>query len=85
MRTSLLLMWLFAISLSRAQDVASNYDALVPNHYFEFSLKLVKETAGFTPPVAARAFGYMGLTLYESVVPGMPGYLSSQGRLFEFY
>ncbi len=31
--------------------------------------------------MASRAFAYAGLTLYEAVVPGMPGY-RSLGRLF---
>jgi hypothetical protein len=48
----------------------------------DFSLKLVKETVGFTPPVASRAFGYMGLALYEAVSPGMPDHISTQGKLF---
>lgn len=36
----------------------------------EQSLKLIRKTSGFTPPVAARALGYAGLTMYETVVPG---------------
>lgn len=34
------------------------------------ALKLIRKTPGFTPPVAARALGYAGLTMYETVVPG---------------
>jgi hypothetical protein len=30
---------------------------------------------------ASRAFGYLGVTLYEALVPGMTGYLSLAGRL----
>jgi hypothetical protein len=67
-----------------AQDV-STYDSQVPNTYFDFSLKLVKETAGFSPPVAARAFGYMGLTLYEAMVPGMPEYQTTEGIMYELH
>ncbi len=66
----------------QAQSDANTYDASIANHYFEFSLKLVKETPGFTPPVAARAFGYMGLTLYESVVPGIPSHITTRGVMF---
>ncbi len=58
---------------------ANQYDAAVPEAYFDLSLKITKETAGYTPPVAARAFGYTGLALYESVVHGMPGYRSMGG------
>jgi hypothetical protein len=49
--------------------------------WFDRELKLVQATPGFTPPVAARALGYSGLCLYEAVQPGMPGQLSTAGRL----
>ena len=38
--------------------------------------KLVKKTPGFDPLVTARCYAYSGLTLYEAVVKGMPGYNS---------
>ena len=63
-------------------STAADYDAAVPIAYYQLSLDFTKHTAGFTPPVQARAFGYMGLALYESVVAGMPesvGGLSSGG------
>ncbi len=50
--------------------------AAVPTAWFDLSLSLVRSAGGFSPPVAARAFAYAGLTLYEAVVPGMPGYRS---------
>ena len=34
---------------------------------------IVKETPGFFPTQAARAFGYSGITLYESIVQGWNG------------
>ncbi len=61
--------------------LTSNYDATIANDYFELSGKMTKETSGYSPPVAARAFGYTGLTLYESVIHGMPGYRSMAGVL----
>lgn len=60
---------------------AAEFDSQVANDFMGLSIKLTKETAGFTPPVAARAYGYLGLTLYESVVPGMPQYNSLQGSV----
>ncbi|HMX40448.1 MAG TPA: vanadium-dependent haloperoxidase, partial [Saprospiraceae bacterium] len=53
----------------------------VANRWFGLSLQFAKTTPGFTPPVAARAFGYLGLALYETCAPGMPGYVSLQGRI----
>lgn len=58
---------------------ANLVDSEVANVYAALSLKLTKETPGFTPPVAARSFGYFGLTLYEATVGGMPDYKSLQG------
>lgn len=57
----------------------SNYDASMAEAYFNHALKITKETPGYSPPVAARAYGYTGLTLYESVVHGMTGYRSMAG------
>lgn len=51
--------------------------------YMELLRDYTKLTPGFSPPVAARAFGYAGLTLYEAVVHGMPEYQSMVGQLNE--
>jgi len=51
---------------------ASAYSMDVPRAYYKLSFTLSKRTGGITPPVQARIFAYMGLTLYESVVGGMP-------------
>jgi hypothetical protein len=45
------------------------------------SLDFSKRTAGFSPPVQARAFGYMGLALYESLISGMPNNRSVASQL----
>jgi hypothetical protein len=57
------------------------YDGTVATDWFEMFRTLTKKTAGFTPPVAARAFGYAGVTLYETVMPGMPQYQSLASQL----
>lgn len=64
-------------------DQALQSDEEVVMAWFDLQLKLVKETPGFTPPVAARSFGYAGVALYETVVPGMEGYQSLVGQLNE--
>jgi hypothetical protein len=53
----------------------------IANRWFDLSLQMTRSTPGFSPPVSARTFGYLGLTLYESCVNGMPGYGSLQGKL----
>lgn len=63
---------------------ASDYSADVVLSWIELTLQLTEETPGFSPPVAARVYGYSGLALYESVRHGMPGYKSLEGQLTEF-
>lgn len=53
--------------------------------WFDLSLELVAKTPGYTPPVASRAFGYLGVTLYETVQPGMDNYRSLAGQLKQLY
>jgi PAP2 superfamily len=60
---------------------AETYDGLLTHHWFNTFRTLTKKCPGFTPPVAARAFGYAGLTLYETVVYGMPNNQSLQNQL----
>ncbi len=60
---------------------AEYYDAQIANQWADMFRDLTKKTAGFTPPVAARAFGYVGVAMYETVVPGMPTYQTLAGQL----
>ena len=60
---------------------ADEYNADFVLEWMDLSLKLTKETAGFTPPVSARMFAYVGLALYESVQPGIPNALSMAGQV----
>ena len=62
---------------------ASAYSANVAVDWFALALQITQQTPGFSPPIAARALGYLGLTLYESVVPGMPAHQSLAGQLNE--
>ncbi len=62
----------------------ADYSSEVVLDWVELTLKLTEETDGYTPPVAARVYGYSGLALYESVRHGMPGYRSLEGQLSSF-
>ena len=55
-----------------AQNNVNTYPADVANDYVDLLLDMVPTTPGFTPPVASRSFGYIGLSLYESLQPGIP-------------
>ena len=56
--------------------LTKKYSSDVPTAWIRLQLQLSKTTPGYSPGVTARTFGYAGLTMYESVVPGMPGYQS---------
>lgn len=62
---------------------ASAYSAAVATEWFQLALLITQQTPGFSPPVASRALAYLGLTLYESVTPGMPQNISLAGQLNE--
>ena len=69
------------VDLTPSSKAADTYSADVATKWVDLELKLIKTTAGYTPPIAARALGYTGLALYETVVPGMSGYVSLAGQL----
>lgn len=60
---------------------ATAADSAIPTAWFDLILELIRQTPGFTPPVASRVLGYSGVTLYESVAPGVPGARSLAGQL----
>jgi hypothetical protein len=61
--------------------VVENASSVVVHQWFSLALELIKTTPGMTPPVAARALGYMGITSYEAIVKGFFGYISLAGQL----
>lgn len=79
-----LVLMLSCLFTAPAQVIASptiDDEALVATAWFTFYGQLIQSTEGFTPPVAARAIGYAGVTLYEAVVWGQPDYQSLVGQL----
>lgn len=48
-----------------------SYDSEVAQEWNWFLLELERFTPGFRPPASARAFAYINLAAYESVLPGM--------------
>lgn len=72
---------LLTFNVSAQSATADTYSSDIAVDWFELQLELSQTTPGFTPPVVSRAFAYSGVTLYEAVVPGMPGYQSLAGQL----
>lgn len=60
---------------------ADQYSGDVAAKWADIQLKLTRITPGFTPPVAARAYGYAGIAMYEAVIPGITGGKSLAGQL----
>lgn len=58
-------------------------DHRVATAWFTLLEELMRQAPGYSPPVAARAIGYVSVTLYEAIYPGVPGGRSLVGRLNE--
>ncbi len=70
------------VSPSKEDNAPANkFSAEIASTWAVMQLKLTKGTSGYTPPVAARAYAYGELTLYEAVVGGLPDNQSLAGQL----
>ena len=49
--------------------------------WHKLMLELVRHTATYTPPVAARAFGYIGITAHEALATGNPALRTLAGQV----
>ena len=72
-----------ALAQNANGQTADLFNSDVPNAYYRQGYTLCPATPGCTPPVSSRAYGYMGLALYEAVVDGIPGFSSLEGDLPE--
>ena len=61
-------------------NTANSYSNEVALQWSALHFRLIRNSPGQTPPVAARTFGYAGLALYEAVVAGLPGNRSMAGQ-----
>jgi PAP2 superfamily len=63
-----------------AKRSANKFEAEVAVTWFDLLYDTVK-AENLSPPVAARAYGIAGVTLYEAIIPGFPGHQSLIGQL----
>ncbi len=70
-------------SFDKIQEL-KNLNSNLATEWMSLSFELTKKTPGFSSPVAARTFAYLGLGMYEVLVPGMSGYSSMQGKYQDF-
>lgn len=66
---------------AHASIAAHEHGGEVAREWFKLLCRVVKTTDGYYPPMAARAFGYMGVALYQTVQPGMAESASLAGQL----
>lgn len=76
---------LLACSLPSRALSAGNDDltdtSKVQAAWYHLILDLVRHTPTYSPPVAARAFAYLGVTAYEVTASGPAGLISLSGQL----
>ncbi len=70
---------IFLLSNCRKNDTPGpdkRYPADIANAWMQLHIKLTRTTAGYNSVVSDRSFGYAGITLYESLAPGVHGSMS---------
>jgi hypothetical protein len=66
---------------AHATQAAAFDPRVVEDNWYRLILELVRHTATYSPPVASRAFAYLGVTAYESLASGHPDMVSLAGQL----
>src|SRR5258707_7536064 len=74
------LAWCGASGGAAAQPDAAEPQAVLRNWY-DMALALTRHTATFTPPVASRAYAYIGVAAFEAVASGSDGLETLAGQL----
>ncbi|MDP9046918.1 MAG: vanadium-dependent haloperoxidase, partial [Bacteroidota bacterium] len=69
------------IPVSSTSRATRSFSSDQIRNYFTLMCTVTKNTKGFFPTQAARAYGYVGVAAYEAVVNGIPGGLSLSGQL----
>lgn len=66
-----------------ARAAANSAGIEVLDTWYRLVLELVRHTATYSPPVASRAFAYLGVIAFEAVASGDPRLKSLSGQLTE--
>ncbi len=72
-----------ALFLVLATPVRAAEPEMVLATWYNLLLNLVRHTATYSPPVASRAFAYLGVTAYEATASGNDKLTSLAGQLHE--
>ncbi len=69
------------LALALAQPSQAGEGRGVMLQWYKLVMELVRHTATYTPPVASRAFAYLGVTGYEVMASGRPEMADLAGQL----
>jgi len=70
---SILMIAFFSCRKNETPGPVGRYPADVANAWMQMQIRLTRSTTGYNSVVSDRSFAYAGITLYESLVPGLPG------------
>lgn len=73
---------MYLLGCLRSSHNGQNDEVSIALEWNQFILKAEINTEGYRGPVAARAYGYIGLAAYESALPGLKGNYQSMVRLY---
>lgn len=73
---AMMLVFFFSCKKQDTPGAVGRYPADLANDWMQLQIRLTKSTTGYNSVVSDRSFAYAGITLYESLVPGIPGYRS---------
>lgn len=82
--SGILLLFIFILSCQKnTEDESPNISlrAEIAHSWVDQTLKLVKDSPGFSPPVTARTLGYLGISMYEAGRFSNNGNLSLAGQI----
>ncbi|OJF93608.1 vanadium-dependent haloperoxidase [Pararhizobium antarcticum] len=85
-RRTIIRMALAAVALGVAPQVRATGSGEITSdevmrHWYRLVLELVRHTPTYSPPVASRAFAYLGVTAFEAVASGSNRLQSLAGQL----
>lgn len=72
---------LLMVAGAACADAREDMAQQVLQNWYRLTLELVRHTPTYTPPVAARTFGYLGVGAYEAVASGTPAMTTLAGQL----
>lgn len=70
-----------ASPIQNLSQATRTFEGRFLQEYFFLNCRITQTTDGFLPTQAARSYGYLGVTAYESVVHGIEGGQSLAGQL----